>query len=381
MEIDKARKVAVRQESSVGSPTSSPAVAKPDHLDPSSQGAQQAARPLGAGLQPPSSAETLPSPDAGLHPAEVWRRRLRAHDAPDLPPLSADEEREAGELARRFDPNIKSEGWQERYGGAGTAGPYALGYWRAALRAARSLKSDRFPSLEHTLLGLGRERHALAVQANNPFAPQFGLYMNPRDPRQSYRGELQTTINEKYLRLTGVRDFVSCLERNDVAQYGDALTSWPMGSQRVFTFQEPMRNGHFMALSSIGPLFTSREQDSMGWIHAKLTLKSLAHLEQLFKEALGPSLLGMSAALRLSDVCERVGKLHYFLSHFCFFERGSAGVSDMLATALMHHHGYHHAGWKPGYSADVVALITPSSAAFVEKYQSLMAGPIPHTHA
>ena len=306
------------------------------------------------------------------------KKLKRSDNLLELLPLSTESEHEAVKLAGLFDPNIKSEGWQERHGGVQAAGPYALGYWRAALGAAQLLKSRPQTSLEQILRVLGGERHKLAIQADSPMADQFGSYLNPR--RDACRMQpICTPISDKYLRLSHVQDFVTRLQRHDISTYGTALLARRTGSECAFLFQEPMPNGRFMELSLISSFFAA-SKGGMAWMHASWTLETMAHTEGLFTDALKPVSPELSPDARLDHVCKRVGRLHYFLAHCCPFERGSASVSDMLTTALMYHHGYHHAGWQPNVSADVVALVTPTSTAFAEIYRELMApGPVSFT--
>lgn len=295
--------------------------------------------------------------------------------SPRLPPGTGALERHADGLAKRFDPNIKLPNWNAWHGGQRVATPYAAGYWRAALRTANMLHAAPATTLDHTLQALGHERRGMAMALGSENAHLFGKYLDPA--MQEMQPHFVTTpIAGNYLKLAHVSDFLDRLKRGDTAEYGDALvTNTHADGLRSFAFQEPLLGGGgCMTLSGI----SEDAQGTMTWAHAQFSAKRLEHLEGLFAAAQAPAPAGLSAEARLNDVCERVGKLHYFLAHCCPFARGSAAVSDMLTTAILHNHGYLHAGWKPNVSADVVALVTPSSAAYAKAYRSLMSpGPTP----
>ena len=281
-----------------------------------------------------------------------------------LPPVSFELERKSRGIARWYDPNIKLDGWLRRHGGPQSAHAYAEGYWRIALRAAQQLVHASDTRLDDMLRAMGSERQALAVQARSLDALQFGVYLghNPTHRR------ITTQIVGEYLKLSHVEPFIGRLKRNDITIYGDALICCS-GDTPTFTFKEILPDGSPMYLSAI----VQDEVGIMDWQHAIFTPERLKHLEHLFTAAQQPPRSRLSNDARLHDVCERVGKLHFFLAHCCPFKRGSAGISDMLITAIMYNHGYHHAGWNVRVSADVVALATPSSAVFAKMYRGLMA--------
>ena len=293
--------------------------------------------------------------------------------APRLPPASPALERQAAALAVRFDPNIKRPGWNVWHGGAKAAAPYAVGYWRAALGAAHLLEHAPATSLDHALQALGKERRELAKKLGSEDAHLFGKYLDPAI--QGMNPQFASTpIAGSYLKLAHVAEFADRLKRGDTAAYGDALVTRTRHGERAFYFQEALPGGDRMFLSSI----TEDEKGALEWQHALFTPTRLAHLEHLFSQAQAAPPAGLSPEARLDHVCERVGKLHYFLAHCCPFKRGSAAVSDMLTSAILHNQGYLHAGWRDNVSADVVALVTPSSDVFAKQYRSLMApGPTP----
>lgn len=105
------------------------------------------------------------------------------------------------------------------------------------------------------------------------------------------------------------------------------------------------------------------------WLHTRPELipRILAHAESIFQRAKDPQ---RSPA----ETTRAIAELHWWLAHAMPYERGSAGVSDMLAKSLFELRGMEVAPWRRGGSPDLRAMLN-SLPAYVDLYPKLFEQP------
>lgn len=90
---------------------------------------------------------------------------------------------------------------------------------------------------------------------------------------------------------------------------------------------------------------------------------------RLYEEAMDP-------ALSPEATVEKVGELHWWLSHGMVYERGSAAITDMTAKTILSAKGIKTPPWKQGVAPDIEALISSDPKAYAKNYRNLFDGPV-----
>lgn len=262
-------------------------------------------------------------------------------------------------LSEAFDPAVRMAGWGQRYS---DAGDYATKFWEAAVLEASRFHARPTARFVDLLDGLAQRRRAIATTAQDPMSHLFGRWRNS----QASDG-LMTPIGGVYATDRSVRAFLPRFLADDKADIAQHLRDESSGGKPFWTILGRLHDGTTAELTSWEGV-----SGFPRWWHATPTPAIMAHLQVQFHAAWTHPSDDSTGLVR------RVASLQWWLAHACIFARGSAGISDMVATCVLWHHGYKRPRPRPDISVDLAAFCSPSESAFIARYPSLFeAAPVP----
>lgn len=85
-------------------------------------------------------------------------------------------------------------------------------------------------------------------------------------------------------------------------------------------------------------------------------------------------LKGNDKEMLLNEINKKVAELHWYLANATPYEKGSAGIVDVLTKSIYESMNIQTSPWKKGLSPDMEAFVTPLNE-FIEKYPSYFDSP------
>lgn len=262
---------------------------------------------------------------------------------------------------------------------------------RATMEAAQAMRDGRITRLRELLSFLAGERQKIAFLLDEKGKDRFGVPRRGKNqiagtPRDSERyrrygrlvpegmppssialrlelgeggGPIGRAINEAMHKTLGARKPQRVeLPRNayDKEEHDWSVSKWKRWSGAIAGYIR----GERVELTG---------WNKEAWLHTRPELipRILAHAESVFARATDPQ-------ASPAETTKAIAELHWWLAHAMPYERGSAGISDMVAKSLFELREMEVAPWRRGGAPDLRAMIN-SLPVFVDLYPRLFEQP------